>query len=86
MIEFIDNVKASVICCQYNPFSNQKVRKNRMNLSFPLNMAIFVSILPSAYSDAIRHWIPIESATRFRGIPPWVLFVGKDFLFSPKLQ
>ena len=24
----------SVICCQYNPFSNQKVRKNRMNHNF----------------------------------------------------
>jgi len=24
-------VKASVICCRYDPFSNQKVRKNRLN-------------------------------------------------------
>jgi hypothetical protein len=49
MIEFVDKVKASVICYQYKPFSNQKVRKNRMNLSFPLNTAIFVSILPSLW-------------------------------------
>jgi hypothetical protein len=36
-----------------------------MKLSFPLNMAIFVSIFTSAYSDAIRHPIPMDSAT------PW---------------
>ena len=33
-------MKASVMCCQHNPFSNQKVRKNRMNLKRMLNLYI----------------------------------------------
>jgi hypothetical protein len=49
MIEFIANVKLIIICCQYTIFNN-KVRKNRMNLSFLGFLKSFRFFVSSALS------------------------------------
>jgi hypothetical protein len=51
-------VKESVICCQHNPFSNQKVRKNRMNLKRISNLYIIAGPNGSGNTIFVEKFLP----------------------------